>query len=148
MSKSFQRRSRPCADSNAGLMTSRMKIARAASTVATCRSSFEPKCAKRPLLLIDSSSASRPIVRPSSPSAEAMWTAVSRIALRVRSPCAFLLMSRKYIARTFVLEKDFQDLAGLTGYTARRYETFELPRVSDKELAAHLREAWKLIAPE
>ncbi len=24
----------------------------------------------------------------------------------------------------------------------------ELPRVSDKELAAHLREAWKLIAPE
>ncbi len=24
----------------------------------------------------------------------------------------------------------------------------ELPRVSDKELTAHLREAWKLIAPE
>ena len=24
----------------------------------------------------------------------------------------------------------------------------ELPRVSDKELAAHIREAWKLIAPE
>ena len=24
----------------------------------------------------------------------------------------------------------------------------ELPRVSDKELAAHLREAWKLIAPD
>jgi len=24
----------------------------------------------------------------------------------------------------------------------------ELPRVSDKELAAHLREAWRLIAPE
>jgi hypothetical protein len=24
----------------------------------------------------------------------------------------------------------------------------ELPRVSDKELAAHLRAAWKLIAPE
>ena len=32
-------------------MTSSMKISRAASTVATCRSVFEPKWANRPLLL-------------------------------------------------------------------------------------------------
>src|ERR1051325_9385549 len=31
----------------------------------------------------------------------------SRMALRVRSPWALLLMARQYIARTFVLERDF-----------------------------------------
>lgn len=30
----------------------------------------------------------------------------------------------------------------------RGWVGIELPRVNDKELAAHLREAWKLIAPE
>jgi hypothetical protein len=33
--------------------------------------------------------------------------------------------------------------AGVRGWVG-----IELPRVSDKELAAHLKEAWKLIAPE
>ena len=36
--------------------------------VASWSSSFEPKCAKRPLLLIPTASASRPIESPSMPS--------------------------------------------------------------------------------
>ena len=63
-----------------------MKRSRAASIVASCSSSFEPKCAKRPLFDIASSSASRPMVSPSRPSTEARSTARSRMRCRVRSP--------------------------------------------------------------
>src|SRR5262245_57579530 len=113
-----------------------MKIARAASTVATCRSSFEPKWAKRPLLLIESSRASRPMVRPSRPSAEAMCTAVSRMALRVRSPCAFLLMAGKYIARTFVLERGFQDLPELKDILRGAMKAAKDPNPPKKKIAS------------
>src|SRR6185312_10534499 len=44
--------------------------------------------ANSPLLLISSSSASRPIVRPSSPSTEARSTATRRMLSRVRAPLA------------------------------------------------------------
>ena len=53
---------------SAGRRTSSSKISSAAPIVASWSSSFEPKCAKRPLLLMPVSAARRPIVRPSSPS--------------------------------------------------------------------------------
>ncbi len=63
------------------------------------------------------------MVRPSSPSAEAICTAVSRMALRVRSPWAFrpfvadscFVTSQRYIARTFVLDKNFAGWPGFDG---------------------------------
>ena len=67
-------------------MTVSTKISRAASIVASCSSSLEPKWANRPLLLMPSSLASRPIVMPSIPSTGASCTAVSRIDSRVRRP--------------------------------------------------------------
>ena len=70
----------------AGSTTRWAKIAAAARTVEICSSSLEPKCANRPLLLISSSVASRPIESPSSPSTDATFTAAVRIARRVRSP--------------------------------------------------------------
>ena len=52
----------------------------------SCSSSFEPKWAKRPLLVILSSVAKPPIERPSRPSTDARLTAAARIARRARSP--------------------------------------------------------------
>ena len=72
--------------SSAPRMTRCTKIAAAARTVAICSSSFEPKWANSPLLLISRWVARRPIVSPSSPSTEAMLTAAVRIARRVLSP--------------------------------------------------------------
>ena len=67
-----------------------LHVPRAVSTAASCRSSFDPKCAKIPLLLILISSASRPIDTSSSPSAEAMSTAARRISRRMLSAPALL----------------------------------------------------------
>src|SRR5579859_4302879 len=61
-------------------------MSRAASTTAHCKSSLEPKCAKRPLLLIRRAEASFPIVNRSSPSREARLTAFRRMARRVFRP--------------------------------------------------------------
>ena len=49
------------------------------SRVATCRRSFDAKCAKRPLFERSSAAASRPMVSPSSPTSLASSTARSRI---------------------------------------------------------------------
>ena len=57
-------------------MTVLAKIARAARMVASWSSSLDPKCAIRPLLLISSSLASRPIESPSRPSTDATSTAL------------------------------------------------------------------------
>src|ERR1700733_11748343 len=54
--------------------------------VASWSSSLEPKWANSPLLLMASSVASRPMVRPSRPSTEARSAAVCRIAVLVRVP--------------------------------------------------------------
>src|ERR1700722_9388934 len=54
--------------------------------VASCSSSLEPKWANSPLLLIASSVASRPMLRPSRPSTEARPAAVRRIVVRVLAP--------------------------------------------------------------
>src|ERR1700728_998000 len=54
--------------------------------VASWSSSLEPKWAKRPLLLMASSVASRPLVRPSRPSTEARSAAVCRIVVLVLVP--------------------------------------------------------------
>ena len=51
------------------------------SIVASCSSSLEPKWAKRPLLLIPTASASRPMESPSMPSTVASCAALRRIAL-------------------------------------------------------------------
>src|SRR4051812_2374217 len=58
----------PAASAPAGSMTSSSKIALAASIVASCSSSLEPKCANSPLLLIPTAAARRPSDRPPSPS--------------------------------------------------------------------------------
>ena len=79
-------RARARAPRSAGAITRCVKIAAAARTVETCSSSLEPKWANRPLLLIWSSEARRPIERPSRPSTEATFTAACRIARRVLSP--------------------------------------------------------------
>ena len=71
-----------------GCVTSRSYISAAASMVAICRSSFDLKCAKRPLLLMPTCSASRAIDRPSSPSTVASSVAALRIAWRLRAPSA------------------------------------------------------------
>src|SRR3712207_2380310 len=55
----------------------------AASIVASCNSSLEPKWRNNPLLLICISLARRPIVRPSSPSLRATCLARATIAARV-----------------------------------------------------------------
>ena len=68
------------------MTTASEKIARAARIVASCSSSFDPKCANSPLLLIESSWASRPIVTPSSPSTDARSTARRSTVRRVSSP--------------------------------------------------------------
>src|SRR4051794_96049 len=67
-------------------MTSRSKIVLAASIVASCSSSLDPKCANRPLLLIPTAAARRASDRPSSPSTVASRAASRRIAARLRSP--------------------------------------------------------------
>src|SRR6186713_2431693 len=67
-------------------MTRARKRSAAAATVASCSSCLEPKWAKRPLLLIRSSAARRPIVSPSRPSTDATSTARSRIDARVSEP--------------------------------------------------------------
>src|ERR1700728_3011035 len=54
--------------------------------VASCSSSLEPKWANSPLLLMASSVASRPMLRPSRPSTEATSAAVRRIVVRVLAP--------------------------------------------------------------
>src|SRR5262249_15111016 len=51
-----------------------------------CRSSFDPKCAKRPLFERPSSPASPPMLRPSSPVRLASRNAKSRMRSRVSSP--------------------------------------------------------------
>src|SRR4051794_8657493 len=67
-------------------MTSRSKIVLAASIVASCSSSLEPKCANSPLLLIPTAPARRASDSPSSPSTVASRAASRRIAARLRSP--------------------------------------------------------------
>src|SRR6266849_2886157 len=83
-----QSRGMPFGAPIAGTVTWSMKTCRAASIVANCRSSFEPKWAKSPLLLMPSCSASEPTVSRSKPWAEAMSTARARMASRGRSPRA------------------------------------------------------------
>src|ERR1700722_12897266 len=70
----------------AGVITSRAYRCRASSMVASCSSSLEPKWANSPLLLMASSVASRPMLRPSRPSTEARPAAARRIVVRVRAP--------------------------------------------------------------
>src|SRR3954454_20611535 len=67
-------------------MTSSSKVALAASTVASWSSSFEPKCANSPLLLMPTASARCASDRPSRPSTVASRAASRRIAARLRSP--------------------------------------------------------------
>src|SRR5438067_148690 len=67
-------------------MTSSSNIALAASIVASCSSSLEPKCANSPLLLIPTAPARRASDSPSSPSTVASRAASRRIAARLRSP--------------------------------------------------------------
>src|SRR3954464_7973516 len=71
-----------------GVTTYERKISRAASTVASCSSSFEPNKANTPLLLSSSSVASRPRDSPSRPSTDATSTARCSTTLRVASPRA------------------------------------------------------------
>ena len=70
-SQSAQTRARPLGASRAGAITSRTNSSAAWSTVASWSSSFEPKWAKRPLLLMPVASASRPIESGSRPSSVA-----------------------------------------------------------------------------
>src|SRR5436190_4830438 len=65
-----------------------MKLSTAFSNVATCSSSLLPKGPWRPPLLIETSSARRPIVSPSSPSIDARRSAVSSTSTRVSATAA------------------------------------------------------------
>ena len=85
-SQSAQTRARPRGAPRAGAITSATNIAAAWSTVASWSSSFEPKWAKSPLLLMPVASASLAIESGSRPSWVASAAAVSRIACLVRSP--------------------------------------------------------------
>jgi hypothetical protein len=67
----------------------------AVSIVASWSSCFEPKCAKSPLLLIPTASASRPIESPAMPSTVASCAASRRIAFRLRSPSLRSLRARR-----------------------------------------------------
>ena len=67
----------------AGSITSSWNSPCAVSIVASCSSSFEPKWAKSPLLLIPTASARRPIESPLIPSTVASCAASCRIALRL-----------------------------------------------------------------
>ena len=87
-SSSASSRARPRGSQRDGPTTWSTKRRRAASIVASCSSSLEPKCANSPLLLMPSSVASRPIVRPSRPSTEARSAAAWRIDSRVRVAAA------------------------------------------------------------
>jgi hypothetical protein len=70
----------------AGSSTRSVKRLEATSSTATCSSSLLPKCENKPLLESLSSSASAPMVRPSSPSRPAIRNARSRMRSRVSSP--------------------------------------------------------------
>src|SRR6202162_5429781 len=67
----------------AGVITSRAYRCLASSIVASWRSCLEPKWANSPLLLMASSVASRPMLRPFRPSTEARSAAVRRIVVLV-----------------------------------------------------------------
>ena len=88
-SQSAQTRASPRGAARAGAITSATNIAAAWSTVASWSSSFEPKWANKPLLLIPVASASRAIDSGSRPSCVASAAAVSRIVYLVRSPLVF-----------------------------------------------------------
>ena len=74
----------PVGASCAGSITCSWNSACAVSIVASWSSSFEPKCAKSPLLLIPTASARRLIDRPEMPSIVASCAASCRIASRLR----------------------------------------------------------------
>src|SRR5580658_4624459 len=82
----------------AGAITSRVYRCLASSIVDSCRSCLEPKWANSPLLLMASSVASRPMLRPSRPSIEARSAAVCRIAVLVLAP---LLVARRGISTLY-----------------------------------------------
>ena len=71
-----------------GSQTSRVKSSTPCSKVAAWSSSLLPNIPCRPLFDIATSSASRPIVRPSSPSTEARRIATSRTSARVSATAA------------------------------------------------------------
>lgn len=79
-----RRRGIPFASAKAGRTTLSLNISPAISTVASCRSCLDPKCAKRPSLLIFNSLASRPIVSPSRPSKEVRFCA-TLLRLRINA---------------------------------------------------------------
>ena len=85
-SKSAFRRFTPRGAFSAGMKTCTVNWRADSSSAASWSSSFEPKCAKRPLFDIPVFSASVPIVSDSKPSALAWSTAAERIRARVSSP--------------------------------------------------------------
>src|SRR6185437_527002 len=89
----------------AGATTSSSKSARAVSIVASWSSSFDPKWAKSPLLLMPTASASRAIESPSSPSTVASLAASRRIASRLRSPSERRLRGAGAACGGFTLDK-------------------------------------------
>ena len=78
LAQSLEPRQDPSGCANAGARTSSSKISWAVSIAASWSSSFEPKWANRPLLLIPMWSASLPIERPSIPSIVASWAAATK----------------------------------------------------------------------
>src|SRR4051794_25967150 len=72
----------------AGRQTAVVKRSTAAASTARCIASLSPKRPIRPLLLMSSSPARRPIVSPSSPSTEARATPASTAALRLAATSA------------------------------------------------------------
>ena len=87
-SKSARTRGRPRGCLNAGRMTLSTKRSEATRSISSCSSSFESKCAKRPLLERPSLPASAPRLSPSRPSRAASRKAVSRMRSRVSVPFA------------------------------------------------------------
>src|SRR5712691_3571821 len=71
----------------AGRKTTSANTSLAISRVASSRARLEWKWANKPLLLIFSSFAKRPMVNAASPSRAAIFSARAKIAWRVRSPC-------------------------------------------------------------
>ena len=65
--------------------------------VASWRDSLEPKCANRPLLLIPSSFASSPMLRPSSPSTVASSAAIRKMSALVRAPLVLFRVGISFI---------------------------------------------------
>src|SRR5688500_12701389 len=122
---SLRRRGSPSDALNAGFSTASMKRSCAAFRTSSSSSSFERKCAKRPLLLTPSSFASLPRLKPARPSRDESLKARSTMRSRVASP--FVTLIKNYDRSFFLSRRSTEVRPGLLDHQrAVRSDELEL----------------------